>query len=137
MQSLISRERGIFSFFNYLFAIYVFCCLLRALHYNISRHCICKSNTFCYTCGHFTPKFKKRTTMAVINKACQLYDENPVIRTGHSRICCSRGVMNRRACLLNRTQPAVPVVWRETRDHTSDCYFCLTLKTHTLSNTQM
>lgn len=96
------------------------------------RNCVNSANSFCYVCGELTFKSQKRTFTPLVLKAYELYFG---IKVGDQdklwapHICCKTCVTLLTGWLRgdNRKMPfAVPMVWREPRDHITDCYFCLT-----------
>ena len=64
------------------------------------RGCLNKANSFCYVCGDFTTVAQRRTITSLLRTAYFHYFD------------CKIG--------------AVPIVWKEPRNHADDCYFCLT-----------
>lgn len=98
----------------------------------MSRRCKNKPNSFCYICGEFTLKAQQRNITPVVRKAYELYfgcrigDQD---KAWAPHISCARCTNHLRAW-LNRSRKsmpfAVPMVWREPRDHVTDCYFCIT-----------
>jgi hypothetical protein len=98
----------------------------------MSRVCVNKPDHFCYICGEMTFVKQKRTLSPLIKKAYHLYfgckvgDQD---KNWAPHICCYKCASNIRGWLSgkNRKMPfAVPMIWREPKDHVTDCYFCLT-----------
>lgn len=99
---------------------------------NMSRKCLNSSDSFCYICGEYTLKSSRATMTPLVKKAYKLYfgckigDQD---KTWAPHICCVHCAVNLRAW-LNGNRPsmpfAVPMIWREQKDHVTDCYFCLT-----------
>jgi len=98
----------------------------------MSRKCRNSSDSFCYICGEFTTKAQKKDISPLVKKAYELYfgckvgdqDKNWV-----PHVCCSYCSVTLTAWIkgTRKCMPfAVPMIWREQRDHTTDCYFCLT-----------
>src|SRR5215470_1287932 len=98
------------------------------------RSCLNHPDNFCYVCGKFTPMDQRRSvatakTMKIAYKyyfGCQVGDQD---KCWAPHICCT--VCNSTlAKWLNGTRKslpfAVPMVWREPKNHVDDCYFCLT-----------
>lgn len=95
------------------------------------RKCLNHPDTFCYVCGELTFKLQRRNFTPLIKKCYQLYfgckvgDQDKSWAPHICCVTCSRlltGWANG-----SRHMPfAVPMVWREPKDHSSDCYFCLT-----------
>lgn len=95
------------------------------------RDCINKPNNFCYICGEVTFASQKRNFTPKIKKAYQLYfgcvlgDED---KRWAPHICCNNCANNLCSWLNRRGRSmafAVPMIWREPKDHVTDCYFCL------------
>ena len=95
------------------------------------RCCVNDPNHFCYVCGQFTTKSQSRPISSLLKSAYHAYfgmklgDQDK--KWAPHIVCVS--------CNLHLTQwlkgkdkmPfAIPMVWREPQDHTTDCYFCLT-----------
>jgi hypothetical protein len=70
--------------------------------------------------------------MPVIKKDYELYFINKISDQAKNlapHICCSACALDLRAWLNGKRQAmpfAMPIVWRELKDHISDCNFCLT-----------
>ncbi|ESN97698.1 hypothetical protein HELRODRAFT_177753 [Helobdella robusta] len=97
-----------------------------------NRSCLNEPDNFCYICGQFTPRDQRKNLSNRIKIAYYHYFGVKVAdqeRTWAPHICCS-------VCYVGLTQwlngkrkqiPfAIPMIWREPRDHHSDCYFCMT-----------
>ena len=93
------------------------------------RDCKNHPDTFCYVCGSFTPKSQKRNITGIqkIYRAyfdCTLGDQDKAWAARIICTACSSGLhdwLNRRK---NSMPFAIPMIWREPRDHHADCYFC-------------
>ena len=99
---------------------------------DMSRQCRNRRDTFCYICGEYTLVHQKRSMTDIVKKAYHLYFG---IKLGDQDkewapyICCATCTVCLRAWLrgTRKTMPfAVPMIWREQKDHVTDCYFCLT-----------
>ena len=97
----------------------------------MSRRSVNDPNTFCYICGELPPRFKDNMT-PLVKKAYELYfqchvgDQDKVWAPHFS---CSKCTMNLRAWINGacKYMPfAIPMIWREPKDHSTDCYFCTT-----------
>lgn len=98
----------------------------------MSRKCVNNSNSFCYICGEFTLKSQRKSMTALVMEAYKLYfgcavgDQD---KNWAPHICCASCAVNLRAWMRGEraSMPfAVPMIWREPRDHIGDCYFCIT-----------
>ena len=100
----------------------------------MSRSCVNSANLFCYVCvcGEVTLASQRRYITPLIKKVyhlyfgCKLGDQDkkwPLHNV--CKLCAIRlgGWINRKGMVMLF---AVPVVWREASNHSSDCYFCLT-----------
>lgn len=96
------------------------------------RKCANDPDSFCYVCGEFTAKHQKRCFTPLIRRAYHLYfgcrigDQD---RQWAPHICCvscanrlRQWIKGSRSCMPF----AVPMIWREQKDHLTDCYFCIT-----------
>ena len=91
-----------------------------------------KANSFCYVCGDFTKFAQHRTITSLLRTAyfhyfdCKIGDQD---KYWHPHICC-KPCYNGLTVWFNVKKAAfnfaVPMVWREPRNHADDCYFCLT-----------
>ncbi|XP_066949408.1 uncharacterized protein [Macrobrachium rosenbergii] len=96
----------------------------------MSRHCKNSPDMFCHVCGSFTTKAQQRTITTEIKKTYQLYfgcslgDQDRSWAPHISCSPCSNGLRD----WLNKRKTAmpfaVPMIWREPKDHFTDCYFC-------------
>ena len=96
------------------------------------RGCLNKANSFCFVCGDFTTVAQRRTVTSLIRTAyfhyfdCKISDQD---KSWAPHICC-KPCYNGLTAWFNRKKAAfnfaVPMVWREQRNHADDCYFCLT-----------
>ena len=97
-----------------------------------SRKCKISADIFCYICGQFTVKSQKRGITPLVRKAYELYFGCKVGDQDKSfapHIICATCAVTLRGWLKgsHASMPfAVPMIWREQKDHISDCYFCLT-----------
>lgn len=95
------------------------------------RTCVNDPDCFCYVCGQFMTKSQRKNITSLVKSAYHAYFG---VRLGDQdkkwaphTVCAS--------CYLRLTQWlhgknkvlfAVPMVWREPKDHLTDCYFCMT-----------
>lgn len=98
----------------------------------MSRKCVNSTDSFCYICGEFTSKTQKVSITPLVKKAYELYfgckvgDQD---KMWAPHICCKNCAVSLRGWVKGSrpSMPfAVPMVWREQKDHYTDCYFCLT-----------
>ena len=99
---------------------------------SMSRQCINHPNCFCYICGEFTPKSQLRNMTPLVKKGyekyfgCMLGDQD---KSWAPHFTCSTCAMFLRNWLngSRKSMPfAVPMIWREQKDHIADCYFYIT-----------
>lgn len=95
------------------------------------RDCANHPDSFCYVCGEVTFKGQKRVFTPLIKKYYELYFGCKVGDQDKSwapHICCVSCVSLLTAWSKGSRQMkfGIPMIWREPRDHVSDCYFCLT-----------
>ena len=96
------------------------------------RGCLNKANSFCYVCGDFTTAAQRRTITSLLETANFHYFDYKIGDQDKSwapYICC-KPCYNRLTAWFNGKKAAfnfaVPMFWREPRNHVDDCYFCLT-----------
>ena len=96
------------------------------------RVCVNSPDNFCYICGEFTVSSRKRALTTKTRKAyhqyfgCKVGDQD---KPWAPHICCNSCVTNLNEWLKKKRKRmpfAVPMIWREPKDHINDCYFCLT-----------
>lgn len=96
----------------------------------MSRKCVNDRNNFCFVCGELTFKAQRRNFTPLIRRAYHCYFNNKIDqnKTWAPEICCTKCVTLLSGWLKgSRHMPfAVPMIWREPKDHLTDCYFCLT-----------
>ena len=98
------------------------------------RECVNTSDAFCYICGEVTFKSQRRAFIPLIKKfyehyfGCEMGDQDKSLAPHFCCVTCARLL----AAWAKGSQYmpfAIPMVRRETTDHVSDCYFCLTSTT--------
>jgi len=98
----------------------------------MSRSCVNSADPFCYVFGEVTLVSQRRSITPLIRKAyhlyfgCKLSDQD---KNWAPHIVCKSCAMHLGGwinCKGMAMPFAVPMVWREPSDHTSDCYVCLT-----------
>ncbi|GFS57069.1 uncharacterized protein TNCV_4238521 [Trichonephila clavipes] len=92
-----------------------------------TRRCVNSSNCFCYICGSYTVKKQQRNISNFVQKAYFAYFG---IKLGDQDISWASQVV----CVEELRQwfkgkkksfcSAVPMIWRESKNHSDDCYFC-------------
>ena len=96
------------------------------------RGCLNKANSFCYVCGEIRTVARRRTITSLLRTAyfhyfdCKIGDQD---KSWALHICCKPCYNGLTAWLNGRKAAfnfAIPMVWREPRNHADDCYFCLT-----------
>lgn len=96
------------------------------------RKCVNNANNFCYVCGEITFKSQKRTFTQLVRRAYELYFGVKVgdqEKSWAPHICCKTCLTLLTGWLKGTKRHmrfAVPMVWREPKDHATDCYFCIT-----------
>ena len=94
------------------------------------RNCLNQSDSFCYVCGEVIFISQRKTFIPMIKKCYELYfgcnvgDEE---KSWTPHICCATCVriLNGSKNCSRHIPVAVPVSGHS-KDHSSDCYFCLT-----------
>jgi hypothetical protein len=93
--------------------------------------CINKADNFCYICGSFASTKQRQRITDFVMKAYKAYfgmklgDQD---KPWAPHTVCRSCVENLRHWLQGKRRSlafGIPMVWREPKDHTSDCYFCL------------
>ncbi|XP_073533089.1 uncharacterized protein [Phyllobates terribilis] len=98
---------------------------------DIPRSCINKADSFCYICGEVIFASQRRNMTTMIRKAYNLYfgcrigDQD---KSWAPHICCNTCASHLTQWLHGKRQSmpfAVPMIWREPTNHTTNCYFCM------------
>jgi len=96
------------------------------------RNCKNKPDSFCYVCGHFTPPKMKRKISKNVGDMyleyfkCPLGDQDKNWAPHIVCVVCYSNLRQWKTGKLKAMPFAIPMIWREQRDHSTDCYFCLT-----------
>ncbi|XP_025417822.1 uncharacterized protein LOC112688704 [Sipha flava] len=95
-----------------------------------ARRCKNHPDIFCYVCGSFAIKTQRRKIINDLRNIYKLYFDCPLGDQDKAwvpqTICsaCSNGLRD----WLNKRKSsmpfAIPMVWREQKNHYNDCYFC-------------
>lgn len=96
------------------------------------RKCTNNPDRFCYICGKLTLAHRKLPINQFVKLAYHQYfgvklgdQEKPFA----PHICCKTCVESLRSWSNNKSSHlpfGIPMVWREGKDHITDCYFCMT-----------
>ena len=98
----------------------------------MSCSCVNSADVLCYMCGEVTLASKTHSITPLIKKAYHLYfgcklgdQDKKWVPHIVCKSCAKRlgGWINRKGMVMPF---AVPMVWMESSNHISDCYFCLT-----------
>ncbi|XP_076329702.1 uncharacterized protein LOC143235432 [Tachypleus tridentatus] len=97
------------------------------------RQCRNSRDTFCYICGEYTLVHQRSSMTALVKKAYHLYFSCKIGDQDQEwapHICCATCAVCLRVWLRG-TRKIMPfavlkMIWREQKDHVTDCYFCLT-----------
>ncbi|KAI6659906.1 hypothetical protein LOD99_14246 [Oopsacas minuta] len=96
------------------------------------RQCTNHPDNFCYICGKFTLKPQRRNITNRVKIGykyyfgCKVGDQD---KNWAPHICCTVCYASLIQWLNGKKKSmpfAVPMIWREPKNHTSDCYFCTT-----------
>ncbi|XP_076804583.1 uncharacterized protein LOC143448650 [Clavelina lepadiformis] len=96
------------------------------------RKCKNDPDRFCYICGKVTLRSRQAKITQFVKKAYYAYfgvklgDQDKAFAP---HICCKACVENLRLWSLKKIKSlpfGIPMVWREGKDHVTDCYFCMT-----------
>lgn len=94
-----------------------------------TRGCVISPNSFCYICGEFTIKSQQRNISDFVRKVYFAYFK---LKLGDqdkpwaSHKVCRRCEDHRLWFKVkkNAFRFGIPMIWREQKNHTTDCYFC-------------
>lgn len=95
-----------------------------------SRGCLSNPNSYCYVCGEFVVKKQRKNITDFVKKAYYAYfgvklgDQD---RNWAPHIVCSICVEELRQWTKGEKKAmrfGVPMIWREQKNHSDDCYFC-------------
>lgn len=97
------------------------------------RNCVNASDSFCYICGIFTPDSLKKPLTKNVKAAylhyfkCRIGDQD---KKWAPHVACNPCVNHLNEWMRGKRPSGmafgIPMVWREQKDHSTDCYFCLT-----------
>ena len=95
-----------------------------------SRGCVNSSKSFCYICGEFVVKKQQRKVTDFVEKVYFAYfgvkigDQD---KSWAPHGFCLGYVEGLRMCSKGKVKSfcfGVPMIWREARSHSDDCYYC-------------
>ena len=95
------------------------------------RNCVDSADKFCYICGELTFASQRKFITAIVKNAYHLYfgckmgDRD---KSWAPHVCYRKCATNLSQWLNDERHAirfAVPMVWMEPSNHTSDCYFCM------------
>ncbi|XP_076055441.1 uncharacterized protein LOC143033819 [Oratosquilla oratoria] len=96
------------------------------------RKCVTCPDSFCYICGALTAPKQRRNISEFVKRAYFCYFK---VKLGDQdkpwaphKVCHSREENLRQWTKgKDKITFGIPMIWREPRDHVTDCYFCVTL----------
>ena len=94
------------------------------------RNCVNDSNVFCYICGEYTLEHNRKLITDFVKQAYLAYFKVKLGDQDKSwapHIVCKTCIEHLRQWTKKQRKGlrfAIPMVWREPKDHYSDCYFC-------------
>lgn len=97
----------------------------------IKRGCLNHPDNFCYVCGKFAPRDQRKSLSTKVKCAYHHYFGMKVSdqdRSWAPHVCCSICYVGLTQWLNGKRKSmpfAIPMIWREPKDHHSDCYFCM------------
>lgn len=98
----------------------------------MSRFCVNSPDFFCFICGLYSPKSQKKPITPLITKCYRAYfglDVRNQDKYWVPHMCCfscHKNLTNWFNGKPTKMPFGQPMIWREPKDHVSDCYFCLT-----------
>ena len=112
-----------------------YCTVIPAVNLTLvmPRDCVNSADNFCYICGEVAFARQRKAFTAILKKAYHLYfgwkigDQD---KSWAPHICCRKCATDLSQWLNGKRHAmpfAVPMVWREPSNHTTDCYFCMVL----------
>ena len=94
-------------------------------------NCVDSADNFCYICSEVTFARQRKAITAIVRKVhhvyfrCKIGDQD---KSWAPHICCRKCATNLSQCLNGKRHAmplAIPMVWREPSNHTTDCCFCM------------
>ncbi|GFW87906.1 uncharacterized protein TNCV_1360101 [Trichonephila clavipes] len=104
--------------------------VIRYLKEMATRGCVNSPNCFCYICGSYTVKKQQRNISNFVQKVYFVYFGIKLGEQDKSwapHVVCSVSVEELRQWFKGKKKSfrfAVPMIWREPKNHSDDCYFC-------------
>ena len=95
------------------------------------RKCLNNPDSFCYICGSFTIPSQRANISAFVKQAyfayfkLKLCDQDKI--WAPHKVCkqCVESLRMWTKGTREKLAFGIPMVWREQKDHSTDCYFCL------------
>ena len=94
------------------------------------RNCKNSPDHFCYICGKYTLTSQRRNMTTQIQHAyhcdfgCKIGDQDKIWAPHICCVSCQSSLSQWLNGKKNSMSFAVPMIWREPKNHTDDCYFC-------------
>jgi len=98
----------------------------------MAQFCVNSSDLFCFVCGLYSPKRQQKRITPLIMKCYRAYfgfDIRNQDKYWVPHMCCTSCHKNLSEWFNGKKKEmpfGQPMLWREPKDHVSDCYFCLT-----------
>ena len=96
-----------------------------------TRKCKNKADSFCYICGNYTFTCQRRNISLFVKRAYKVYFQVPLSdpekKWASHIVChyCEEMPLDWTKGKRKGLPFVIPMVWREPKEHLTDCYFCL------------
>ena len=96
------------------------------------RSCVNNPDMFCYICGKFTSVTERRNMTDKIKSTyhiyfgCKIGDQDKSWAPHFCCLLCYSSLLKWERGQLSSMPFAIPMIWIEPKNHSDDCYFCLT-----------
>ena len=96
------------------------------------RKCKNEPDRFCYNCGKVTLPDRQASITPFMKKCYHAYSgmkPGDQDKSFSPHICCKTCVENLRRWSKEKTKKlpfGVPMIWKESKNHVTNCYFCMT-----------